>query len=84
MDGSQAQMLLHKTPAAALIEERFGGTKTVGGIVCPLSLVLSTGLTFGKLQIAKTCKGKMFDILLAITTWWKLPTTAGVFIINSY
>lgn len=46
MDGSQPQMLLHKTPAAALIEERFGGTKTVGGIVCPLSLVLSTGLTF--------------------------------------
>lgn len=39
-------MLLHKTPAAALIEERFGGTKTVGGRVCPLSLVLSTGLTF--------------------------------------
>ena len=33
MDSSQPQMLLHKTPAAALIEERFGGTKTVGGIV---------------------------------------------------
>lgn len=63
------QMLLHKTPAAALIEERFGGTKTVGGTVCPLSLVLSTGLMFRKLQIAKTCKGKIFDILLAITTW---------------
>lgn len=63
------QMLLHKTPAAALIEERFGGTKTVGGTVRPLSLVLSTGLVFRKLQIAKTYEGKIFDILLAIITW---------------
>lgn len=62
-------MLLHKTPAAALIEERFGGTKTIGGRVCPLSLVLSTGLMFGILQIAKTCKGKIFNNLLAITPW---------------
>lgn len=60
-------MLLHKTPAAALIEERFGGTKTIGGRVCPLSLVLSTGFMSRILQIAKTCKGKIFDILLAIT-----------------
>lgn len=69
LDDSQVQMLLHKTPAAALIEERFGGTKTIGGMVHPLSLALSTVLMVRKLQIAKTCKGKIFDILVPITTW---------------
>lgn len=58
MDGSQLQMLLHKTPAAALIEERFGGTKTVGGMVCPLSLVLSTGLTFENCKLQKLARAK--------------------------
>lgn len=58
MDGSQLQMLLHKTPAAALIEERFGGTKTVGGRVCPLSLVLSTGLTFENCKLQKLERAK--------------------------
>lgn len=51
-------MLLHKTPAAALIEERFGGTKTVGGIVCPLSLVLSTGLTSENCKLQKLARAK--------------------------
>lgn len=60
---SEVQVLLHETPAVVLIEGRYGGTKTTGGRACPLSLLLSTGLTFGKLQIAKTCKGKMFDII---------------------
>lgn len=32
-DHLQAQMFLHKTPAAALIEERFGGALTIGGKV---------------------------------------------------
>lgn len=56
------QVLLHETPAVALIEGRYGGTKTTGGRACPLSLTFNRS-HIQKLQIAETCEGKMFDII---------------------
>lgn len=50
-DISEMQVLLHETPAVALIEGRYGGTKPTGGRACPLSLLLSTGLTFGNCKL---------------------------------
>lgn len=65
MDILQVQVLLHKTPAVALIEERYGGTKAVGGRACPLSLVPSTGLTFKNCKLQKLARAKcltLFDL----------------------
>lgn len=59
------QVLLHETPAVALIEGRYGGTKTTGGRACPLSLLLSTGLTFGNCKLQKLARAKcltLFDL----------------------
>lgn len=59
------QVLLHETPAVALIEGRYGGTKTPGGSACPLSLLLSTGLTFGNCKLQKLARAKcltLFDL----------------------
>jgi len=58
-------VLLHETPAVALIEGRYGGTKTPGGSACPLSLLLSTGLTFGNCKLQKLARAKcltLFDL----------------------
>lgn len=65
MDNPQVQVLLHKTPAVALIEERYGGMKAVGGRACPLSLVPSTGLTFKNCKLQKLARAKcltLFDL----------------------
>lgn len=62
---SEVQVLLHETPAVALIEGRYGGTKTTGGRACPLSLQLSTGLTFGNCKLQKLARAKcltLFDL----------------------
>lgn len=59
------QVLLHETPAVALIEGRYGGTKATGGRACPLSLLLSTGLTFGNCKLQKLARAKcltLFDL----------------------
>lgn len=64
-DISEMQVLLHETPAVALIEGRYGGTKTAGGRACPLSLQLSTGLTFGNCKLQKLARAKcltLFDL----------------------
>lgn len=39
-------MLLYKIFVVVLIEERFGGIKIVGGIVCLLLFVFLIGFTF--------------------------------------
>lgn len=65
MDSSEVQVLLHETPAVALIEGRYGGTRTPGGSACPLSLLLSTGLTFGNCKLQKLARAKcltLFDL----------------------
>lgn len=64
-DSSEVQVLLHETPAVALIEGRYGGTKATGGRACPLSLLLSTGLTFRNCKLQKLARAKcltLFDL----------------------
>lgn len=56
------QVLLHETPAVALIEGRYGGTKMAGGRACPLSLLLSTGLTFGNCKLQKLARAKCLTL----------------------
>ena len=62
-DSSEVQVLLHETPAVALIEGRYGGTNAAGGRACPLSLLLSTGLTFGNCKLQKLARAKCLTLL---------------------